>query len=105
MLDFQVSLSQRRSVEVRVDVATSDGTATAGADYEALSQTLVFAPGETLKTVSVTVLEDAHDEGTETMTLALSNASGARIADGEGTGTIVNSDRCRRRGLAASGAR
>ena len=40
--------------------ATSDGTATAGADYTADSGTLSFAIGETEKTVSVTVLDDTH---------------------------------------------
>ena len=91
-LAFKVSLSRPLDAEVRVDAATRDGTATAGADYEALAQTLVFAPGETLKTVEVTVLDDAHDEGTETLTLVLSNATGAQIADAEGTGSIANSD-------------
>ena len=91
-LSFEVSLNRPLRAEARVDVATRDGTATAGADYVALAQTLVFAPGETLKTVEVTVLDDAHDEGTETLTLVLSNASGAQIADAEGTGSIANSD-------------
>ena len=92
VLAFEVSLSRRVRTEARVDVATVDGTATAGSDYEAVTQTLVFAPGETLKTVEVVVLDDAHDEGEETMTLVLSNAEGALIDDGEGTGTIVNND-------------
>ena len=38
------------------------------------------------------VLDDAHDEGEETMQLRLSAASGAAIADGVATGTIENSD-------------
>ena len=92
VLAFEVSLSRRLRAEARVDVATRDGTATAGADYEAVTQTLVFARGETVKTVEVAVLDDAHDEGEETMTLVLSNATGAPIADAEGTGTIVNTD-------------
>ena len=92
VLAFEVSLSRQLRAEARVDVATVDGTATAGSDYEAVTQTLVFAPGETLKTVEVVVLDDAHDEGEETMTLVLSNAEGALIDDGEGTGTIVNND-------------
>ena len=75
-----------------MDVATQDGTATAGSDYEAVTRTLVFAPGETLKVVEVPVLDDSHDEGSETMALVLSNAQGAPIDDAEGTGTISNSD-------------
>ena len=91
-LAFAVTLDRPAPGTVTVDYATADGSATAGADYTARSGTLTFAPGETAKTVSVPVLDDAHDEGEETLTLALSNASGARIEDGAATGTIENSD-------------
>ena len=91
-IDFAVSLSRAASDTVTVAYATADRTATAGADYTRTSGTLRFAPGETAKTVRVPVLDDVVDEGEETFTLRLSAASGARIADGEATGTIVNSD-------------
>ena len=89
-VDFAVSLSRAASGAVTVDYATSDGSATAGADYTATSGTLSFQPGETSKTVSVPVLNDAHDEGEETLTLTLSNPSGAYLSDGTATGTIEN---------------
>ena len=91
-LDFAVTLNRAASGTVTVDYATADGTATVGADYTATSGMLTFAPGETAKTVSVPVLDDAHDDTGETLSLTLSNASGARIRDGEATGTIENSD-------------
>ncbi|MYD93785.1 MAG: hypothetical protein F4Y02_08845, partial [Chloroflexi bacterium] len=91
-LEFVVTQEPARRVPVTVDYATSDGTAVAGEDYAAVSDTLTFAAGETLKTVRVPVLDDAHDEGEETMTLTLSNAQGATIDDGVATGTIENSD-------------
>ena len=83
---FQVSLSRAftgAEHRVTVDYATADGTATAGEDYTATSGTLTFAAGEKTKTVSVPILDDAVDEGEETFVLRLSNATGARIADGE----------------------
>ena len=89
-LDFAVTLDRESTGEVTVDYATADGTATAGSDYTATSGNLTFAAGETEKTVSVPVLADDHDEGSETLTLRLSNAEGASIADGEATGTITN---------------
>ena len=92
VLAFAVTLNRAASATVTVDYATGDGTATAGADYTAASGTLTFDPGETAKTVDVPVLDDAHDDTGETLTLTLSNASGARIRDGEATGTIENSD-------------
>ena len=91
-IDFTVRLNAAVEGTVTTNYATSDGTAKAGEDYTAQSGTLTFAPGDTEKTVSVPILDDALDEGAETFTLRLSNANGARIGDGEGTGTIENSD-------------
>ena len=90
VLSFRVTLEEAQASTVSVRYATSDGTATAGADYEAVSGALRFGPGETAKTVSVPVLNDAHDEGSETLALALSAPFGAEVADGTATGTIVN---------------
>ena len=87
-LDFAVTLNRAATHEVSVDYATKDETAAAGADYTATSGTLVFAAGETAKTVSVPVLDDAIDEGKETMRLLLSNPKGGvpagRPPQGEG---------------------
>ena len=102
-LDFAVTLVPARTAAVTVEYATADGTATAGSDYTATSGTLTFAAGETQKTVSVPVLDDDTDEGSETLTLRLSNAQGANIADGEATGTITNSDAIPRAWLARFG--
>ncbi len=91
-LDFAVTLDRSSTGTVTVAYTTADGTATAGDDYTATSGTLTFAPDEISKTVSVPVLDDDHNEGSETLTLRLSSPSGATIADGEATGTITNSD-------------
>ena len=102
-LDFAVTLSRAASGTVAVAYATADGSARAGLDYTARKGQLSFAPGETEKTLSVPVLDDTHDEGAETMQLRLPAASGALIADGEATGTIVNSDPLQRAWLARFG--
>ena len=91
-LDFEVTLDREAAGTVMVDYATENGTAPAGSDYTTTSGTLTFQPGEREKTVSVPVLDDDTDEGSETLTLRLTNAEGATIADGEATGTITNSD-------------
>ena len=94
-LVFTVSLDRAVTVSsgtVSVDYATRDGTATAGADYTAASGTLTFEAGEQSKSVHVAVVDDNHDDGNETMELVLSNATGATIEDGTGTGTINNAD-------------
>ena len=91
-LNFVVSLDRVSTLTVTVDYATSDGTATAGHDYTATSGTLTFNPGDAAKAINVALLDDAIDDGGETMTVTLSNASNARIADATATGTIENSD-------------
>ena len=93
-VEFAVTLGRASGEAVTVDYATSDGTAVAGSDYTDTSGTLTFAAGETAKTVSVPVLQDAHDEGEETFTLTLSNPSGgnAWLSDATATGTIENDD-------------
>ena len=91
-IDFAVTLSRAASGEVTVRYRTKNGTAKAGRDYRKTSGTLTFAAGETAKTVSVPLLDDAKDEGEETFTLVLSKAEGAFIADGEAVGTIENDD-------------
>ena len=75
---------------VIVDYATRDGSARAGEDYRATSGTLIFEPGETVKTVEVPVLADAHDEGIETVWLELSNPEGAAIGRYRNFGFIRN---------------
>ena len=103
-LDFAVTLNREASSTVTVAYATSDGSATAGADYTATSGTLTFAAGETEQTVAVAVLDDAHDDGGETFTLTLSNPTGGvSLADGTATGTIENTDPLQRAWLARFG--
>ena len=91
-LDFVVTLDPAATATVTVDYATADDTATAGSDYTATSGTLTFQPGDTEKTVSVPITDDAVDDGGETLTLTLSSASGADLDDAEATGTIQNTE-------------
>ena len=91
-LEFAVTLNEAASVEVKVDYRTADGSARAGSDYTATSGTLTFRAGETEKTVSVPVLDDAHDEGNEKMLLVLDRAEGVIREDYLGIGTIENTD-------------
>ena len=89
---FTVTLSAVSSSTVTVNFATADGTATAGSDYEARTGTLTFAPGETSKTITVTVYGDTTFESNETFFVNLSSATNASITDNQGAGTINNDD-------------
>lgn len=89
---FAVSLSGPSSVPVTVRYATANGSALAGSDYTAVSGSLSFAPGSTLQTVTVPVLDDLLHEPTESFSLVLSNAAGATLAKATATGTISDND-------------
>ena len=91
-LDFVVTMDRAARRAVTVNYQSVDGTAVVEEDYEWANGELTFAAGETEKTVSVRVLDDAHDEGDETMTLRLSDPVGAWLADREAVGTIRNTD-------------
>ncbi len=89
---FTLILSSPSEVATTVDYTTVDGTASAGADYTAKSGTVIFAPGETSKSISIAYLDDAIYEGDETYTVQLSNVSGAILADATGDGTIEDNE-------------
>src|SRR5262249_31402408 len=76
---FTVTRSGPLDQASTVDFTTTDGTAKAGKDYVATSGSLTFDPGETTKTISVTVLGDLVDEYDEMFSVRLSNPTGATI--------------------------
>jgi uncharacterized delta-60 repeat protein len=86
------------SSPLTVNVATTNGTAQAGADYTAVSTPVTFAPLETLKTVSIPILDDPLAEGQETFRLLLAQVPAGvftgrtetpiRIRDEEASGSV-----------------
>ncbi len=76
-------------VDVTVDYATADLTATGGADYTVTLGTATILAGQTSTTITVPILDDTEAEPEETFTVTLSNPSGeALILDGTATVTI-----------------
>jgi hypothetical protein len=107
-LVFPVTLSAASSFAVSVNYATAPikvltkqqafqaavGGASCGGntDYLSTSGTLTFSPGETSRSVSVTICGDTTPELNESFQLILSNPVNAALADGTGLGTIVDDD-------------
>jgi hypothetical protein len=90
---FAATLSSASSQTVTVGFGTADGTATtADGDYVAASGTLIFSPGVSASSLTVTVNGDTKYEANETFFLDLSNATNAPISDASGVGTITNDD-------------
>lgn len=91
--NVNLRLSSESADEISVTYNTTDGTATAGEDYEAISEsTIVFEPGETSKDITITIVDDEDAELDETFDVNLSNPVNVIIADNTGTVTIVNRD-------------
>jgi ELWxxDGT repeat protein len=92
LMHFAVSLTPAAKQAVTVDYATSDGTARAGDDYDAAAGTITFAPGETAKTIDVSVRGDVTPENNKTFLVTLRNASGAVVTNPEASGIIDDDD-------------
>jgi hypothetical protein len=88
-VQFTVSLNTPSSSAVTVNYSTVDGTAHAGTDYQATSDSLTFAPGELTKTITVPTTQDnGSGEADETFDVNLSSPSGATLSRGTAVGTI-----------------
>jgi hypothetical protein len=101
-MTFVVTLSAPSTLEVRVDFATANNTATAPSDYVATNGSLVFHPGalfmlppgegDTSKEIQVAINGDTDFEPDESFIVTLSNPTNATISKAVGTGTIQNDD-------------
>ena len=79
MATITVMLSAVTGLDVMVDYASSDGSATAGSDYTAVSGTLTIPAGQTAVTFNIPITSDTLDEADETVTLTLSNPVDATL--------------------------
>ncbi len=91
---FTVSLSAPAGPGgVTFDIATANGTATAGADYVANSLTAQTIPaGSSTYIFTVLVNGDLLNEPTETFFVNVTSVLGANVVDAQGVGTITNDD-------------
>lgn len=89
---IDVTLSAPNSNIVTVDVATVDGSAIAGSDYQAVSQVLTFAVGVTLQSIDVPILNDSIAEGNEGFSLSLTNSVNADVDVQQGAIEILDDE-------------
>jgi hypothetical protein len=89
--DITVSLSDTAAEIITVDYEVTGGTATGGGvDYTLEPNTLTFNPGQTTKTISITLVNDGVGEGDETIVITLLNPVNARLGIAQHTHTIVD---------------
>ncbi|MDI6101312.1 Calx-beta domain-containing protein [Actinoplanes sp. NEAU-A12] len=92
VLRFPVTLAESSTSPVSVLVGTTGGTAVGDDDYTTVTgQEVLFAPGDTTKTVEVTTNVDATEETVpETVVLEVTDAGNATTGQATGTGKIVD---------------
>ncbi|MBA4067685.1 MAG: hypothetical protein C0501_29070 [Isosphaera sp.] len=78
-VDLTVALSAASAQPVTVVYRVTSGNPASGTDYTLAYGTLTFAPGETAKTIPVSIVNDALDEDGETIQVALLDPSGATL--------------------------
>jgi hypothetical protein len=93
-LVFTVTLGAASGQTITANYATAAGTAASGTDFTATSGTLTFSPGDTTKTVSVTITRDSLSEATETLAVNLSGTTNINLTGStlSGTGSITDDD-------------
>ena len=91
-MDVEITLSNPSIDEVRIDYSTADGSAQAGQHYSKQTGTLVFAPGETTKSISIQIFGNRHYEKDRDFTLSITPLVGASILNQQATITILNDD-------------
>ncbi len=79
-------------IEAHIRLATTDGTATAGEDYEAVDEVLTFAPGERSRTVWIPLLDDVDVEGDETVILRLIPTGTGDVAEPSAVTLVIQDD-------------
>lgn len=88
-----VKLSAKSEKTVTVDWATVGGgdwgKAQPGVDFTAATGSLEFKPGETEKTIKVSILKDNTKEDAEQFLVRLSNEKNATIASGDRAGIVT----------------
>ena len=75
--------------EITVNYQTQDGSAKAGTDYTAASGELVFAEGETSKTISIAILNNSTVDGSRSFSV---NLSGNNLGATTSTNVTITDD-------------
>lgn len=92
-MTFTISLSAAATKLVKLKASTLNSSATAGTDFVGFTdQEIIFNPGETTKTITVTINGDNVAEADELFAVSLTNAEGAVITDSQAQGRILSDE-------------
>ena len=86
-VNIPVILTAAAATNVTVEYIISGGSATGRIDYLFTPDILTFLPGETSKTIPLTIIDDRYNEPSETLSVRLQNPNGAALPIGIGAAT------------------
>ncbi len=88
-----VSLSETSASAVSVDISTVEGSATGDVDYISVTNAPVTIPaGQLSTTFDISLIDDSLSEGNETLTVQISNVSGALLGSESSLLTITDDE-------------
>ena len=92
-LSVAVSINRPSTQSISVDYTSSNGSAISGSDYTSSSGTLSFLPGQTIKDITYTILDDGVVELDESFSVTLSNPiNTSSVSNSLANLTIINDD-------------
>lgn len=94
VLSVTVQLAPTSGLTATVAYSTTDGTATAGVDYQPVQGVITFTPGTTSAVIPVPILNDALAEGNEWFHLILSDPVNGVITGTNPAQIVIVDDEC-----------
>lgn len=92
-ITFPVTISPVAGAPISLTVNTANGSATAGADYIAITAGSATIPaGASSAGIEVTILNDVVVEPSQTFTVTISNPSAGSVVTAQALGTITDND-------------
>jgi len=88
-----INLSEASSSDISFQISTSDGTATAGQDYSAMSQTINWTAGDaSSRSLSIPIIDDQEFEGNENFSISISSVSSGATLGSASSYTVTITD-------------
>ena len=87
-----ISLLEPATVPTTFQYATSSGTALSGSDFVATAATVIFAPGDMNRTITIGIIGDTVGESDESFFVDLSSVDGTLVENGRAQVTILDDD-------------
>ncbi|MFZ6051830.1 lamin tail domain-containing protein [Halocola ammonii] len=91
-VEVSLSLSDESDDQILVDLAFAGSASGLGEDYSISADVVTFNAGEKQKSITITAVQDTLEEGNESITVSISNASNAQFEPTESLAIVIEDD-------------